>query len=58
MSALPGFTSERQWLRYVRAELAAMFPRQIGLSGYNKRMRKAFVLFIRVIRMLATDTSL
>jgi hypothetical protein len=58
MSALLGFTSERRWLRYVRADLAAMFPRQIGQSGYNKRMRKAFFLFIRVIRMLAMDTSL
>ena len=35
-----------------------MFPRRIGQSGYNKRMRKAFFLFIRVIRMLAMDTSL
>jgi hypothetical protein len=57
MSALLGFTSERRWLRYVRTDLAAMFPRQIGQSGYNKRMRKAFFLFIRVIRMLAMDTS-
>ena len=38
--------------------LAVMFPRRIGQSGYNKRMRKAFSLFIRVIRMLAMDTSL
>ena len=58
MSALPGFTSERRWLRYVNKYLAAMFPRRIGQSGYNKRMRKAFPLFIRVIRMLAMDTSL
>lgn len=58
MSALPGFTSERRWLRYVDEKLAVMFPRQIGQSGYSKRMRKAFALFIRVIRMLAMDTSL
>jgi hypothetical protein len=58
MSALLGFTSERRWLRYVTENLAGMFPRQIGQSGYNKRMRKAFFLFIRVIRMLAMDTSL
>ena len=58
MSALLGFTSERRWLRYVNKNLAGMFPRQIGQSGYNKRMRKAFFLFIRVIRMLAMDTSL
>jgi hypothetical protein len=58
MSALLGFRSERRWLRYAGAHLAGMFPRQIGQSGYNKRLRKAFTLFIRVIRMLATDTSL
>ena len=58
MSALLGFTSERRWLRYVSKNLAGMFPRRIGQSGYNKRMRKAFFLFIRVIRMLAMDTSL
>jgi hypothetical protein len=58
MSALPGFTSERRWLRYVNGFLAGMFPRRIGQSGYNKRLRKAFPLLIRVIRMLAMDTSL
>ena len=58
MSALLGFTSERRWLRYVTENLAGMFPRRIGQSGYNKRMRKAFSLFIRVIRMLDMDTSL
>ena len=57
MSALLGFTSERRWLRYVNGFLAVMFPRRIGQSGYNKRLRKAFPLFIRVIRMLAMDTS-
>ena len=58
MSALLGFTSGRRWLRYADKELADMFPRRIGQSGYNKRLRKAFFLFIRVIRMLAVDTSL
>jgi Transposase DDE domain len=58
MSALLGFTSERRWLRYVTKNLAGMFPRRIGQSGYNKRVRKAFWLFIRVIRMLAMDTAL
>jgi len=58
MSALLGFTSERRWLRYVTKNLAGMFPRRIGQSGYNKRIRKAFWLFIRVIRMLAMDTPL
>ena len=58
MSALLGFTSERRWLRYVNAHLAGMFPHAIGQSGWNKRVRKAFSLLIRVIRMLAMDTSL
>jgi len=58
MSALLGFTSERRWLRYADRNLAGMFPRMIGQSGWNKRVRKAFFLFIRVIRMLAMDTSL
>lgn len=58
MSALLGFTSERRWLRYVNRFLVGMFPRRIGQSGYNKRMRKSFFLFIRVARMLAMDTSL
>jgi hypothetical protein len=58
MSAMLGFTSERRWMRYVNGHLAVMFPRRIGQSGYNKRLRKAFFLFIRVIRMLAMDTSL
>ena len=58
MSALLGFTSERRWLRYVDDHLAVMFPRRIGQSGYNKRLRKAFFLLIRVIRMLAMDTTL
>jgi hypothetical protein len=58
MSALLGFTSERRRLRFVAEDLAGMFPRRIGQSGYNKRVRKAVALFIRVIRMLAMDTSL
>jgi len=58
MSALLGFTSERRWLRYAGAHLTGMFPRQIGQSGYNKRLRKSFTLLIRVIRMLAMDTSM
>ena len=53
MSALLGFTSERRWLRFVNAHLAGMFPRRIGQSGYNKRMRKAFFLFICVVLIVA-----
>ena len=41
MSALLGFTSERRWLRHVSKNLAGMFPRRIGQSGYNKRVRKS-----------------
>jgi hypothetical protein len=58
MSALLGFGAERRWLRYADAHLAGMFPRRIGQSGYNKRLRRSFFLFLRVIRMLAVDTSL
>src|SRR6266702_5378563 len=58
MSALLGFRSERRWLRYVNTHLSGMFPRRIGQSVYNKRLRKGFGLFIRVIRMLGMDTSL
>lgn len=35
-----------------------MIPGDALQSGYNKRVRKAFWLFIRVIRMLAMDTTL
>ena len=58
MSALLGFRSERRWLRHVNKCLAGMFPRRIGQSGYNKRVRKSLFLFIWVIRVLAADTSL
>jgi hypothetical protein len=58
MSALLGYVSERRWLRYVRAELAAMFPYLPGQPGYNKRLRGACGLVRYVIRMLAADTSL
>jgi hypothetical protein len=58
MSALLGFRSERRWLRYVSGSLGCLFPRQLGQSGYNKRLRKMIFLFMRVIRVLGTDTSL
>jgi hypothetical protein len=58
MSALLGFTSERRWLRYAGRHLVQMFPRRIGQSGYNKRLRKSFFLLMRLIRVLAADTSL
>lgn len=58
MSALLGFRSERRWLRYAAARLTALFPRQVGQSGYNKRLRKMTSLLMTVTRRLGTDTSL
>jgi hypothetical protein len=58
MSALLGFRSERRWLRYAGAHLGCLFPRQIGQSGYNKRLRKMIFLLMTVIRRLGMDTSL
>jgi hypothetical protein len=58
MSALLGFRSERRWLRYAGAHLGCLFPRQIGQSGYNKRLRKMIFLLMTAIRRLGTDTSL
>ena len=58
MSARLGFRSERRWLRYATAHLTGLFPRQIGQSGYNKRLRKMTFLLMIVIRRLGMDTSL
>jgi hypothetical protein len=58
MSALLGYTSERRWLRYARAELTGMFPYLPLQSGYNKRLRTASGLVMHMIRILAADTSL
>jgi hypothetical protein len=58
MSALLGFRSERRWLRHAGTHLTGMFPRQLGQSGYNKRLRKMTFLLMAVIRRLAADTSL
>lgn len=58
MSALLGFRSERRWLRYASARLTSLFPRQLGQSGYNKRLRKMIFLLMSVIRNLGMDTSL
>ncbi|GAA3629373.1 IS982 family transposase [Nonomuraea rosea] len=58
LSALLGFTSERRWLRYVRAELGVMFPYLPGQPGYNRRLRNACELVRHMIRILAADTSL
>jgi len=58
MSALLGFRSERRWLRYASTRLGYLFPRQIGQSGYNKRLRKMITLLMTVIRRLGMDTTL
>lgn len=58
MSALPGFTSERRWLRYAREHLAGMFPYLPGQSGYNKRLRAATALVLHMIQVLGRDTPL
>jgi Transposase DDE domain len=58
MSALLGFRSERRWLRYASAHLTGLFPRQLGQSGYNKRLRKMIFLLMTAIRRLGMDTSL
>lgn len=58
MSALLGFTSERRWLRHVRAHLAGMFPYLPGQSGYNKRLRAASALVGHLIQVLGRDTGL
>lgn len=57
MSALLGYTSERRWLRRVRADFLDMFPYVPGQSGYNKRLRAACGLVGWMIRLLAEDTS-
>ena len=58
MSALLGYRSERRWLRYASTRLTGLFPRQLGQSGYNKRLRKMAFLLMTVIRRLGMDTSL
>lgn len=57
MQAMLGYTSETRWLRYARAHLSEQFPYLPQQSGYNKRLRKASALIGRLIRHLATDTS-
>lgn len=58
MSALLGYTSERRWLRRVDRDLRHLFPYVPRQSGYNKRLRAASALLTRMIRILATDTTL
>jgi hypothetical protein len=58
LQALLGFTSEARWLRHARTGLRHLFGYLPKQPGYNKRLRAAAELILRVIRALATDTSL
>jgi hypothetical protein len=58
MQAMPGFTSERKWLRYAHSHLRHLFPYLPRQSGYSKRLRKAVGLIRNVTRLLAVDTTL
>src|SRR3954462_3551113 len=48
--------SERRWIRFAQAHLAAMFPQLPGQSGYSKRLRAAGPLLSAVLTELARDT--
>src|SRR3954452_6363954 len=48
--------SERRWIRFAHAHLAAMFPHLPGQSGYSKRLRAAGPLLSAVLTELARDT--
>jgi Transposase DDE domain len=58
LQALLGFTSEARWLRYAHTHLRHLFGYLPKQPGYNKRLRAAAELIVRVIRALAADTSL
>jgi hypothetical protein len=58
LQALLGFTSEAHWLRHARAHLRPLFPYLPKQPGYNKRLRTAADLLGRIVRALATDTTL
>jgi hypothetical protein len=58
LQALLGFTSEARWLRHARAHLRPLFPYLPQQPGYNKRLRAAGDLLGRIVRALATDTTL
>ena len=58
LQALLGFTSEARWLRHARSQLRHLFGYLPKQPGYNKRLRAAAELILRVMRALAADTSL
>ncbi|MET7518652.1 hypothetical protein ABZS88_35470 [Streptomyces sp. NPDC005480] len=47
--------SETGWLRYAHTQLAAMFPYLPQQSGYNKRLKAAWPVVKKAIRMPAVD---
>jgi hypothetical protein len=58
IQAMPGFTSERRRIRYARSRLRHLFPYLPKQPGYNKQLRKAADLIVRVNRLLAAGTTL
>jgi hypothetical protein len=54
---LLGIASERRWIRYARKNLAGLFPRLPGQSGYGKRLRRSGALLAQVITELARDSG-
>jgi hypothetical protein len=58
MQAMLGFTSERKWIRYARSHLPRLFPYLPQQPGYNKRLRKAADLIVRINCLLAVDATL
>jgi hypothetical protein len=54
---LLGIASERRWIRYARTNLAQLFPRLPGQSGYGKRLRASGPFLAGVITELARDTA-
>jgi Transposase DDE domain len=55
---LLGFSSERRWLRFARAQLGGLFPYLPKQPGYNKRLRKLADTICWLITALARDTTL
>jgi hypothetical protein len=56
--ALPGFTSEARWLRFLPVRMPGAFRYPPGQSGYNRRLRAALPLVKEVMRWSAADTDL
>jgi hypothetical protein len=50
---LLGYDSERRWLRAVRGRLGHLFPYVCGQAAYNRRLRRAAPLLVRILHALA-----